>query len=214
MTFDSLFSEKLKEERQRLGLKQDVAAAKTGVSREMWGRYERGKANPGAGVLGRFAKIGIDVDYILTGIRNDAVAKELADIENILESDEKVDQIGLVVRLNALHAKGSDLQKGRIDLLLSCLGDKDASKRRYKSQTSSDIREILELAAAVTDSVISEYEWKPSKFVRAIIETAVMEGLSKKGAVTLLEMLHEMAVKISNGKTGSVADDNEEKNIK
>ena len=49
-------------------------AAACGVSREMWGRYERGVATPSAEVLSRAALQGADVAYALTGVRSDPAA--------------------------------------------------------------------------------------------------------------------------------------------
>lgn len=69
MTFTSLFSARLKEERKRLGLSQAEAAAECGVSREVWGRYERAVAVPGGEVLFGFANLGADAQYILIGRR-------------------------------------------------------------------------------------------------------------------------------------------------
>lgn len=60
---------RLKEERLRLGLSQQDAADACGVSREMWGKYERGKGVPGGEVLFSFASRGADINYILTGMR-------------------------------------------------------------------------------------------------------------------------------------------------
>lgn len=64
------FSLRLKEERERLGLSQGEAAENIGVSREMWGKYERGAADPAASKLMQFAGSGADIAYILTGIRS------------------------------------------------------------------------------------------------------------------------------------------------
>lgn len=57
----------LEEERKRLGLSQAEAGRICGVSREMWGKYERDQAAPGADVLEAFAAAGADVNYILSG---------------------------------------------------------------------------------------------------------------------------------------------------
>lgn len=67
VTFSSLSAERMKEERIRLGLKQASAAELCGVSREIWGRYERGVAVPGGEVLFSFAKAGADIQFVLTG---------------------------------------------------------------------------------------------------------------------------------------------------
>ena len=75
MDFNSQCGPRVAEERKRLGLSQDMAGSLCGVSREMWGKYERGKAAMGAEVLAAFAQAGGDVLYILTGLRNDQTAK-------------------------------------------------------------------------------------------------------------------------------------------
>jgi transcriptional regulator with XRE-family HTH domain len=70
MDFSSLISARLVEERKRLNLNQAEAGAVCGVSREMWGKYERGKAVMGTEVLAKFATTNADVLYILTGQRS------------------------------------------------------------------------------------------------------------------------------------------------
>lgn len=67
--FSSLTGPRIADERARLGLTQDQAGEKCGVSREMWGKYERGKAAMGTEVLSRFARAGADALYVLTGER-------------------------------------------------------------------------------------------------------------------------------------------------
>lgn len=67
VNFSSLCGARLKAERKRLSLKQADAAALCGVSRESWGKYERGAMVPGGDVLLSFALNGANVQYILTG---------------------------------------------------------------------------------------------------------------------------------------------------
>ncbi|ENG6928990.1 helix-turn-helix transcriptional regulator [Escherichia coli] len=67
VNFDSLCASRFKAERSRLSLKQAEVAALCGVSREMWGKYERGVAVPGGELLAAFARIGANVQFILTG---------------------------------------------------------------------------------------------------------------------------------------------------
>lgn len=82
MTFSSLSAERMKEERVRLGLKQASAAEQCGVSREIWGRYERGAAVPGGEVLFSFAQAGADIQFVLTGCRSSGGGdKDSADID-------------------------------------------------------------------------------------------------------------------------------------
>ncbi len=74
-TFSSLFGARLKTARKELGLSQAEAADLVGVTREHWGRCERGNAVPGGEVLAALATAGADVLYILTGRRSQAVAE-------------------------------------------------------------------------------------------------------------------------------------------
>lgn len=67
MNFNSLFGERLKAERARNGHTQATLAENANISREMLGKYERGIAEPGAGVLMNLASAGVDVNFVLTG---------------------------------------------------------------------------------------------------------------------------------------------------
>lgn len=67
----SLFNaDRFAEERERLEPTQESAALKCGVSREMWGKYERGQAVPGSNILLAFAALGADLQYISSGNRS------------------------------------------------------------------------------------------------------------------------------------------------
>ncbi|NUZ06717.1 helix-turn-helix domain-containing protein [Piscinibacter koreensis] len=61
------FGVRLREERERLGLSQQMAADGCGVRREMWGKYERGAAEPGARVVAAMGRMGADALYLLLG---------------------------------------------------------------------------------------------------------------------------------------------------
>ena len=61
------FGPRLAAERKRLGLSQKDAAERCGVRREMWGRYERGIAEPGVAVLEHFYALGAQPDVLLGG---------------------------------------------------------------------------------------------------------------------------------------------------
>jgi len=74
--FNSLFSDRLKAERERLSFSQAQAADICGVSREMWGKYERGISVPGGEVLFSFAASGADVNYILGGTKKHHINEE------------------------------------------------------------------------------------------------------------------------------------------
>lgn len=89
--FYSLLPPRVKEERERLGLTQAGIAMKCGVSREMWGKYERGQAIPGGDVLFSFAQAGADVQYIITGQRSGERLpnREASLLDNYRHSDER-----------------------------------------------------------------------------------------------------------------------------
>lgn len=84
MTFSSLFGERLKEARKALGWSQAEAAGLAGVSREYWGRCERGVSIPGGEVLAALALHGVDVRYVLTGERESTPPAVLSGEERML----------------------------------------------------------------------------------------------------------------------------------
>lgn len=81
MEKENYFSQRLKKERERLGMSQDEAASLVGVSREMWGKYERGAADPAVSKVIDFGKSGADVAYILTGVRSQSIESTLTQRE-------------------------------------------------------------------------------------------------------------------------------------
>lgn len=66
---ESSLGTRFREERERLRLEPNEAQRWCGVSREMISRYENDKATPGGEALAAFARLGADVNYILTGRR-------------------------------------------------------------------------------------------------------------------------------------------------
>lgn len=94
MSFNYLFGERLKEERVRLEFTQAGLAEKSGLSREMLGKYERGLAEPGASVLAALAAVGVDSLYLLSGQRTPQAAaslslEESALLDNYQHADEE-----------------------------------------------------------------------------------------------------------------------------
>lgn len=62
-------AERLKSERERLGLSQSAFGALAGASKSSQVRYENGSRSPDGAYLSELAKHGVDVLYILTGQR-------------------------------------------------------------------------------------------------------------------------------------------------
>jgi len=86
VNFSSFFADRVISERKRLGLSQDEAGRACGVSREMWGKYERGKAVMGTNILAQFVAIGADALYVLTGQRAELRPEEFALLDNYRHS--------------------------------------------------------------------------------------------------------------------------------
>ncbi|PHN59863.1 hypothetical protein AO268_17490 [Pseudomonas sp. ICMP 8385] len=61
--------ERLKEERERLGLSQTDFAALAGASKNSQYNYEKGERSPDAAYLAAVAGVGLDVLYVVTGER-------------------------------------------------------------------------------------------------------------------------------------------------
>lgn len=61
--------ERLKEERERLGLNQTDFAAMAGASKNTQYNYEKGERSPDANYLAAAAAQGVDVLYVITGTR-------------------------------------------------------------------------------------------------------------------------------------------------
>lgn len=83
----SSLGERLREERERLGLTQEEFAAFAGTTRRSQSNYEQGGRVPGAEYLMRLSEKDVDVTYLVTGRRvlGDAsrVDSELADLEGV-----------------------------------------------------------------------------------------------------------------------------------
>lgn len=62
---------RLKEERERLGYLQPEFAAQGAVARNSQSRYELGNGSPTAEYFAKIARLGADVQYIVTGVRSD-----------------------------------------------------------------------------------------------------------------------------------------------
>ena len=71
--------ERLKEERERIGLSQTAFAALAGASKHAQINWEKGAASPNAAALAAWADAGLDVLYVVTGQRSQPVppAQEL-----------------------------------------------------------------------------------------------------------------------------------------
>ena len=68
--------DRIREERKRLGLRQEDAAERCGLSRSMWIRYEKGQSVLDGEALRRFIAIGADGQYSLSGIKSSDLSQQ------------------------------------------------------------------------------------------------------------------------------------------
>ncbi|YCH19854.1 helix-turn-helix domain-containing protein [Pseudomonas sp. D1-3] len=73
--------DRLKEERQRLGLNQSDFAALAGVAKNSQLNYEKGERSPDAEYLAAIAEKGVDVLYVIAGRRTPAAADAISEAE-------------------------------------------------------------------------------------------------------------------------------------
>ena len=73
--------DRLKEEREKIGLSQAQFGALAGKTRKTIFGYEAGDRMPDAGALAAWSRIGLDPLYVVTGQRSEAVlSPELSDL--------------------------------------------------------------------------------------------------------------------------------------
>ena len=74
----------LREERVRLGLKQEEMAQIGGVTRNTQGSYERDERRPDTGYLKALHAVGLDILYVVTGARTPEVVGGLSEEEEVM----------------------------------------------------------------------------------------------------------------------------------
>ncbi|WP_230660458.1 helix-turn-helix domain-containing protein [Psychrobacter sp. I-STPA10] len=68
-----MFSDRLREERDRIGLKQKEFGEFCGVKRNAQILYEKGERSPDSDYLTKAYELGVDVSYLITGIRTQPI---------------------------------------------------------------------------------------------------------------------------------------------
>lgn len=104
------FGERLREERQRLGLNQTEFAGLAGVQKQAQLKYEKGERSPDANYLAAIAAAGADVQYIVTGVRRGdgiglaAAQQAVLNAVDLLSLEKKVDAAQLAAAVVKLLA--------------------------------------------------------------------------------------------------------------
>ncbi|HAG18287.1 MAG TPA: transcriptional regulator [Pseudomonas sp.] len=109
--------DRLKEERERIGLNQTDFAALAGASKNTQYNYEKGERSPDANYLAAAATAGIDVLYVITGERKpqpaDSVTAEEADLLDRFRQLPPEDRAGLEKIITAMSAMAGNYQAGK-----------------------------------------------------------------------------------------------------
>ncbi|PRA61156.1 transcriptional regulator [Pseudomonas sp. MYb187] len=74
----------MRHERTRLGMRQDDFSRLGGVNRNTQGSYEKGERNPDVAYLAAVAQAGVDVCFVITGMRTVEAAQGLTEPEQRL----------------------------------------------------------------------------------------------------------------------------------
>lgn len=107
--------DRLKQERERLGLNQTELAAAAGASKNSQYNYEKGERSPDAAYLAAVAQKGVDILYVVTGVPTPQVVEGFTDVEDKLVNQyralsqadqEAVDRI--VGAMWEISARGKD----------------------------------------------------------------------------------------------------------
>ncbi|MFQ2240230.1 helix-turn-helix domain-containing protein [Aeromonas dhakensis] len=89
---------RLKSERQRLGLTQEAFAESAGAKRRTLQDWEKGISSPTAVQLSALGSVGVDVQFVLTGQRQQSGIGEAAVYQAVLDA---VDLLSLEDKVNA-----------------------------------------------------------------------------------------------------------------
>ncbi len=109
--------DRLREERERLGLSQGAFGELGGVKANAQGNYEKGDRFPDAAYLASVAEQGVDVLYVITGGRllppTDSLTAEEAEFLHHYRQIPAADRAGLNKIAAAMAAMGDSYQAGR-----------------------------------------------------------------------------------------------------
>lgn len=145
-----IFSNRIEEERKRLGLNQDAMARAGGISKRTYCYYESGEREPGAGFLAAIAAAGADVQYIITGVRRGTAVPYDPDFPEI-DAEMVFDVLGGLDR--AYVNKDVEVKPGKLRLMVQLLceilaEDERASGKkadREKAMDGATAKKLLRL---------------------------------------------------------------------
>lgn len=112
----STLGDRLREERERMGLNQTEFAKLAEGSRSAQASYERGEKIPGGGYLTAISSSGVDVLYVLTGQRTPRVGLLSTDEEELILIYRKAPLAVKAAALAALTAGSSTANSPNITI--------------------------------------------------------------------------------------------------
>lgn len=102
--------DRLREERERLGFNQTAMGAVGGVLKQAQLKYEKGERSPDASYLEGVAKVGVDVQYVITGQRSAQALS--ADEQELLALFRAASLAGKAAAIGALQGvAGASIKK-------------------------------------------------------------------------------------------------------
>jgi transcriptional regulator with XRE-family HTH domain len=104
----SNWGDRLRDERERLGISQRHLAEIGEVSRPSQTAYEKGGGNPPGDYWNSIAKAGIDIQYVLTGVRSSNWPPTEATKNKQVSKSELIDTLELIMQQTE---KGMELVK-------------------------------------------------------------------------------------------------------
>lgn len=110
---------RLKEERERLKYNQSDFAAIAGASRKTLFNYESGERTPDALYLSAWAKVGLDVMYVVTGERTQTIVTQGFDRRKMAEAIQGVEFILKETRRMPTPEKKAEIVLAVYDMLLN-----------------------------------------------------------------------------------------------
>ncbi len=101
---------RLREERERLGYSERQIAQLLGVPLDVYGRFEKGEADPGIFRMPRLGACGFDVLYIITAERHIAVEEESELLLRFRELSQR-GRASIFTTLDALESLAPNLRR-------------------------------------------------------------------------------------------------------
>lgn len=204
-----MFSQRLKEERERLKLSQTDFAEYCGVKKNAQIKYEKGERQPDSDYLQKAHKFGVDVSYLLTDIRTQPVALPsdealLLDSFRALSAEQK--RMALQFMLGGferLKNDQNDDNKNNQGVIGDTTGDVSIDNSTDKSADSSNQQGVFHSPnSPISNSFNTQSGFTELPFIYACAFCGSMAWLL--GALASWKASTDMAVSLSFGQVGLV----------